>query len=68
MPKIPKARKDQILTPYMTLRDHTPIVKKIKKFPNGILAEIIYQIKENVLPYITVLKDTILLGNFLMNF
>lgn len=43
--KIPKARKDQILTPYMTLRDHTPIVKKNKKFPNGILAEIIYQIK-----------------------
>ena len=66
--KIPKARKDQILTPYMTLRDHTPIVKKNKKFPNGILAEIIYQIKENVLPYITVFKRYDIIGKFFNEF
>ena len=66
--EIPKARKDQILTPYMVLRDHSPIIKKNKKFPTGILSEIINQIKDNILPYITIFKRYDVIGKFFNEF
>ncbi len=65
---IPKAKKDTMLQPYAGVAGQPnlgkPDSKVIKKYPKGVLYEVIKEINENVWPFISVYHNFDVVGHF----
>jgi type I restriction-modification system DNA methylase subunit len=66
--KIPHLKKENILNSFINLKDHPPLNRKSSKFTNGVFYELINNIKDQVFPYIHVLKDYDIIGKFFNEF
>ncbi len=65
---IPKAKKDTMLQPYAGVAGQPnlgkPDAKVVKKYPKGVLYEVIKDINENVWPFISVYHNFDVVGHF----
>lgn len=66
--EIPQAKKDTMLQPYATVANlpnlGKPDSKLIKKYPQGVLHEVIKEINESVWPFISVYHNFDVVGHF----
>lgn len=61
---IPKAKKKTIALPYSSIASHPEIAKRHKKYPKGVLHELIRRLNEKVWPFISVYHDFDVVGQF----
>lgn len=61
---IPKAKKKTIALPYSNIASHPEIAKRHKKYPKGVLHELIRRLNEKVWPFISVYHDFDVVGQF----
>ncbi|MCQ3008767.1 N-6 DNA methylase, partial [Pseudomonas savastanoi] len=65
---IPKAKKDTMIQPYANVAAQPnlgkPDAKSIKKYPKGVLFEILNEINENVWPFINIYHNFDVVGHF----
>jgi hypothetical protein len=61
---IPKAKKKTIALPYSNIASHPEIAKRHKKYPKGVLHELIKRLNEKVWPFISVYHDFDVVGQF----
>lgn len=65
---IPKAKKDTMIQPYASVAAQPnlgkPDAKSIKKYPKGVLFEILNEINENVWPFINIYHNFDVVGHF----
>lgn len=62
--EIPKAKKKTIALPYSNIASHPEIAKRHKKYPKGVLHELIKRLNEKVWPFISVYHDFDVVGQF----
>lgn len=62
--EIPKAKKATIALPYSSIASHPEIAKRHKKYPKGVLHELIRRLNEKVWPFISVYHDFDVVGQF----
>ena len=66
---IPNVKKKEIiLNSFLTIRDNPAFIRPSKKFSGGVFFELINRIKDNVFPYIHVMKNYDLIGQFYNEF
>ena len=69
---IPQAKKDTMLQPYASVAAQPnlgkPDSKIAKKYPKGVLYEIIKEINDNVWPFISVYHNFDVVGHFMGSF
>lgn len=65
---IPNLKKQNILTSFLLIKDHPPLIRKSRTYSNGAFFALISQIKQNVFPYLGVLKNYDILGKFFNEF
>lgn len=66
---IPNLKKNEIiLNSFLSIRDNPAFIRPSKKFSGGVFYELINLIKDNVFPYIQVLKNYDLIGEFYNEF
>ena len=61
---LPKANKTNMIQPYSTIAVHPELGKPRKKFPKGVLFELIKSLNERVWPFISVYHDFDVVGQF----
>ena len=61
---IPRAKKKTIALPYSNIASHPEIAKRHKKYPKGVLHELIRRLNEKVWPFISVYHDFDVVGQF----
>ncbi len=61
---IPKAKKDKMAQPYSSIAVHPELGKQAKKFPRGVLHELIRRLNDKVWPFISVYHDFDVVGQF----
>lgn len=62
--EIPNSNKEKIGLPYSSIASHPEIAKRHKKYPKGVLHELIRRLNEKVWPFISVLHDFDVVGQF----
>jgi type I restriction enzyme M protein len=61
---IPRAKKKTIALPYSNIASHPEIAKRHKKYPKGVLHELLKRLNEKVWPFISVYHDFDVVGQF----
>jgi hypothetical protein len=61
---IPNSKKETIALPYSNIASHPEIAKRHKKYPKGVLHELIRRLNEKVWPFISVYHDFDVVGQF----
>lgn len=61
---IPNSKKETIALPYSNIASHPEIAKRHKKYPKGVLHELIHRLNEKVWPFISVYHDFDVVGQF----
>jgi type I restriction enzyme M protein len=61
---IPKAKKDNMAQPYSTIAVHQELGKSTKRYPKGVLHELIKRLNDKVWPFISVYHDFDVVGQF----
>jgi N-6 DNA methylase len=61
---IPNSKKETIALPYSNIASHPEIAKRHKKYPKGVLHELIRRLNEKVWPFISVYNDFDVVGQF----
>ncbi len=61
---IPNSKKETIALPYSNIASHPEIAKRHKKFPKGVLHELIRRLNEKVWPFISIYHDFDVVGQF----
>lgn len=62
--EIPNSKKETIALPYSNIASHPEIAKRHKKYPKGVLHELIKRLNEKVWPFISVYHDFDVIGQF----
>jgi type I restriction enzyme M protein len=62
--EIPNSKKDTIALPYSNIASHPEIAKRHKKYPKGVLHELIRRLNEKASPFISVYHDFDVIGKF----
>jgi type I restriction enzyme M protein len=62
--EIPQAKKNNMIQPYTSISVHPELGKATKKYPKGILYELVEQLNTHVFPYIKYMIDYDVVGNF----
>ncbi|MDQ6867401.1 MAG: SAM-dependent methyltransferase [Pseudomonadota bacterium] len=62
--EIPNSKKETIALPYSNIASHPEIAKRHKKYPKGVLHELIKRLNEKVWPFISVYHDFDVVGQF----
>ncbi len=62
--EIPNSKKKTIALPYSNIASHPEIAKPQKKYPKGVLHELIRRLNEKVWPFISVYHDFDVVGQF----
>jgi 16S rRNA G966 N2-methylase RsmD len=62
--EIPNSKRDTIALPYSSIASHPEIAKPHKKYPKGVLHELIRRLNEKVWPFISVYHDFDIVGQF----
>ena len=62
--EIPNSKKETIALPYSNIASHPEIAKRHKKYPKGVLHELIRRLNEKVWPFIDVYHDFDVVGQF----
>ncbi len=62
--EIPNSKKETIALPYSNIATHPEIAKRHKKYPKGVLHELIRRLYEKVSPFISVYHDFDVVGQF----
>ncbi len=61
---IPNSKTETIALPYSNIASHPEIAKRHKKYPKGVLHELIRRLNEKVWPFISVYHDFDVVGQF----
>ena len=61
---IPNSKKESIALPYSNIASHPEIAKRHKKYPKGVLFELLHRLNEKVSPFISVYHDFDVVGQF----
>jgi len=61
---IPNSKKETIALPYSSIAGHPEIAKRHKKYPKGVLHELVRRLNEKVWPFISVYHDFDVVGQF----
>ena len=61
---IPNSKKETIALPYSNIASHPEIAKRHKKYPKGVLHELIRRLNEKVWPFISIYHDFDVVGQF----
>jgi len=62
--KIPNSKKTSMTQPYSTIAVHPELGKATKKYPKGVLNELIRMLNEKVWPFVSVYHDFDVVGQF----
>ncbi len=62
--EIPNSKKETIALPYSNIASHPEIAKRHKKYPKGVLHELIRRLNEKASPFISVYHDFDVIGKF----
>ena len=62
--EIPNSKKETIALPYSNIASHPEIAKRHKKYPKGVLHELIRRLDEKASPFISVYHDFDVIGKF----
>jgi type I restriction enzyme M protein len=62
--EMPNSKKETIALPYSNIASHPEIAKRHKKYPKGVLHELIRRLNEKVWPFISVYHDFDVVGQF----
>ena len=61
---IPNSKKDSMAQPYSTIAVHPELGKPTKKYPKGVLNELIRMLNEKVWPFVSIYHDFDVVGQF----
>jgi type I restriction enzyme M protein len=61
---IPNAKRENMAQPYSSIAVHPELGKSSKRFPKGVLNELIRMLNENVWPYVSIYHDFDVVGRF----